>query len=212
MKEGLKFLLVDDHAIVRRGLNQILKDEFSKAIITEVGDADGAMDAISGQEFDLVICDISIPGTTGLELCKNIKKVRPSQPMLVLSMHKEEQYAVRALKVGASGYLAKESAPEELIKAVRQILAGKKYVSTSLAAILVNHLGDQGQQELHEILSDRELEVLKQIAKGKSLTEIGKKLNLSPNTISTYRARIPEKMNMKTNAELIQYVLEHKLE
>ncbi|HNP07545.1 MAG TPA: response regulator transcription factor [Cyclobacteriaceae bacterium] len=212
MKEGLKFLLVDDHAIVRRGLNQILKDEFSKAIITEVGDADGAMDAISGQEFDLVICDISIPGTTGLELCKNIKKVRPSQPMLVLSMHKEEQYAVRALKVGASGYLAKESAPEELIKAVRQILAGKKYVSTSLAAILVNHLGDQGQQELHEILSDRELEVLKQIAKGKSLTEIGKKLNLSPNTISTYRARILEKMNMKTNAELIQYVLEHKLE
>lgn len=212
MKEGLKFLLVDDHAIVRRGLNQILKDEFSKAIITEVGDADGAINAISGQEFDLVICDISIPGTTGLELCKNIKKVRPSQPMLVLSMHKEEQYAVRALKVGASGYLAKESAPEELIKAVRQILAGKKYVSTSLAAILVNHLGDQGQQELHEILSDRELEVLKQIAKGKSLTEIGKKLNLSPNTISTYRARILEKMNMKTNAELIQYVLEHKLE
>ena len=212
MKEGLKFLLVDDHAIVRRGLNQILKDEFSKAIITEVGDADGAMDAISGQEFDLVICDISIPGTTGLELCKNIKKVRPSQPMLVLSMHKEEQYAVRALKVGASGYLAKESAPEELIKAVRHILMGKKYVSTSLAAILVNHLGDQGQQELHEILSDRELEVLKQIAKGKSLTEIGNKLNLSPNTISTYRARILEKMNMKTNAELIQYVLEHKLE
>ncbi|MBZ0245284.1 MAG: response regulator transcription factor [Cyclobacteriaceae bacterium] len=211
MKEGLKFLLVDDHAIVRRGLNQILKDEFSKAIITEVGDADGAMDAISGQEFDLVICDISIPGTTGLELCKNIKKVRPSQPMLVLSMHKEEQYAVRALKVGASGYLAKESAPEELIKAVRHILMGKKYVSTSLAAILVNHLGDQGQQELHEILSDRELEVLKQIAKGKSLTEIGNKLNLSPNTISTYRARILEKMKMKTNAELIQYVLEHKL-
>lgn len=212
MKEDLKFLLVDDHAIVRRGLNQILIDEFSKAIIAEVADANAAMDVIANEDFDLVICDISMPGSTGLDLCKRIKSLKPSQRMLVLSMHKEEQYAVRALKAGASGYLAKESAPEELIKAVRHILIGKKYVSTSLAAILINHLADHGQQELHELLSDREMEVLKQIAKGKSLTQIGEKLNLSPNTISTYRSRILEKMKMKSNAELIHYVHEYKIE
>lgn len=211
MKEDLKFLLADDHAIVRRGLNQILRDEFSKAMITEVGDANEALDIISEQKFDLVICDISMPGTTGLDLFKRIKEIRPTQNILVLSMHKEEQYAVRALKAGAYGYLAKESAPEELIKAVRHILVGKKYVSSLLAGILVNHIGGQEQLELHELLSDRELEVLKQITKGKSLTAIGEKLNLSPNTISTYRSRILEKMNMKSNAELIHYMHEHKI-
>jgi len=211
MKGVLKFLIADDHAIVRRGLNQILRDEFPKATISEVGDAEEALGAIANKEFDLVICDISMPGATGLDLCEKIRKLKPSLPMLVLSMHKEEQYAVRALKVGASGYLAKESAPEELIKAVRHILAGKKYVSSSLATILVNHVGDQGERELHEMLSDRELEVLKQIAKGQSLTSIGEKLNLSPNTISTYRSRILDKMSMKSNAELIQYVHEYKI-
>ncbi|MEQ8361492.1 MAG: response regulator transcription factor [Cyclobacteriaceae bacterium] len=211
MKENLKFLLADDHEIVRRGLIQILKDEFPKVNITEVGDADATLDIISKKNFDLLICDISMPGATGLDLCERVKKMKPSPAVLVLSMHKEEQYAVRALKAGASGYLDKESAAEELIKAVRHILAGKKYVSASLATILVNYFGDPKQLELHEMLSDRELEVLKQIANGKSLTVIGEKLHLSPNTISTYRARILEKMNMKSNAELIHYVHEHKI-
>ncbi|MCB0492221.1 MAG: response regulator transcription factor [Cyclobacteriaceae bacterium] len=211
MKGDLKFLLADDHAIVRRGLNQILKDDFSEAVITEVANADDALDAISKNGFDLVICDISMPGTTGLELIKKIKNLKPSQNILVLSMHREEQYAVRALKAGAFGYLAKESAPEELIKAVRHILVGKKYVSPSMAAILINHIGNQERLELHELLSDRELEVLQLIANGKSLTTIGEKLNLSPNTISTYRSRILEKMNMTSNAELIRYVHEHKI-
>lgn len=211
MKEGLKFILADDHAIVRRGLKQLLKEEFPKAFITEVGDAHSALDIVSVKEFDLLICDISMPGTTGLDLCKKVKRLKPELPILILSMHKEEQYAIRALKAGASGYLPKESAPEELIKAVRHILAGKKYVSASLAAIMVNHIGDQNQLELHELLSDRELEVLKQIGKGNSLTEIGAKLNLSPNTISTYRSRILDKMKMKSNAELIRYIHEHKI-
>lgn len=211
MKHNLKFLLADDHAIVRKGLKQILKEEFATLQITEVSNAEAALSAHDTYEFDLTICDISMPGITGLELCRKIKKKKPEQLILILSMHNEEQYAIRAFKAGASGYLAKESAPEELIKAVRFILTGKRYVSASLASLMINHLSAQSQLEPHQLLSDRELEVIKFIAQGKSLTAIGETLHLSPNTISTYRSRILDKMKMRSNAELIRYMHEHNL-
>lgn len=211
MKADFRFILADDHAIVRKGLMQLLKDEFPNAIIKESADAKSVIDLLKGERYDLLISDISMPGMTGLELIKQIKSDQPELPVLVLSMHAEEHYAIRALKVGASGYLTKESAPEELIKAVRFILNGKKYISSSLAGLLVNHLSDPDRQELHETLSDRELEVLKLIAKGMPITEIGAALHLSANTISTYRSRILEKMSMKSNADLIQYAIHHHL-
>ncbi|MDZ4714116.1 MAG: response regulator transcription factor [Cytophagales bacterium] len=211
MKKGLRFLLADDHAIVRKGLKQILKDEFPDGVVSEVADGPSVIKSLETQSFDLLICDINMPGVTGLELCKRVKEMCPDLPVLVLSMYSEEQYAIRALRNGASGYMTKESAPDELIKAVRQLLVGKKFVSASLAALMVDHLGGNNQLELHENLSDRELEVLRLIATGKSITQIGDALNLSPNTISTYRARILEKMKMKNNAQLIQYAIEHQL-
>ena len=212
MKAGLRFLIADDHAIVRKGLVQILKDEFFDAVISEVSDGPAVIKHLAEHPCDLFICDISMPGVTGLELCKRVKELRPKLPILILSMYAEEQYAIRALRGGASGYLTKESAPDELIKAIRHVLLGKKYVSTSLAILMADHLGGDNTLALHELLSDRELEVLKLIAKGKSIAQIGDTLFLSPNTVSTYRARILEKMQMKSNAELIKYVIEQRLE
>lgn len=212
MKAGLHFLIADDHAIVRKGLVQILKDEFFDAVISEVSDGPSVINHLSQNPCDLFICDISMPGVTGLELCKRVREQQPKLPILILSMYAEEQYAIRALRGGASGYLTKESAPDELIKAVRHVLLGKKYVSTSLAALMADHLGGDNTLALHELLSDRELEVLKLIAKGKSIAQIGESLFLSPNTVSTYRARIMEKMQMKNNADLIKYVIEQRLE
>lgn len=211
MKKQLHFLLADDHAIVRSGLRTILKDEFDDATVTEASNASEVMGYLRQLEVDLLVCDITMPATTGLELCKKVRDLRPNMPVLVLSMHGEEQYAIRALRAGASGYLTKESAPDELIKAVHNLLAGRKYVSSSLALLMANRVGKTNDQELHEQLSDREMEVLRCIVKGQSLNKIGEIMHLSPNTISTYRARILEKMKMKTNAALIQYALEHRL-
>lgn len=211
MSEYLRFMLADDHAIVRRGLKQILLDEFPTSRIEEGEGAKSVLEVIKVKDFDLLICDISMPGINGLELCKQVKELRPSQSVLILSMHSEEQYAIRSLRAGASGYLTKDGAPEELIMAVRSILGGKKYVSSELASIMAKHISNSDQLELHELLSDRELEVLKNLSKGESLTAIGNKLHLSPNTISTYRSRILEKMKMTSNAELIKYAIEHKL-
>lgn len=207
----LQFLLADDHAIIRRGLTQILVDAYPDVQITETDDAAGALKNLKQRSYDLLISDISMPGVNGLELLKRVKVLYAKLPILILSMHAEEQYAIRALRAGAAGYLAKDSAPEELIKAVQHVLVGKKYVSSSLAAIMAEYIGEPATVDLHELLSDRELEVLKLIAKGKSITQIGEILFLSPNTISTYRSRILEKMKVKTNAELIHYVIENGL-
>ncbi len=211
MIKNYHFLLADDHALIRKGLTQIIKDDFAKVLISEAPDTPSVLKYLAVNQVDVLITDISMPGATGLELLKQVKDKYPTVAVLVLSMHAEEQYALRALRLGASGYLTKESAPEELIKALRHILAGKKYVSSTLASFMADHLDAGKAIELHETLSDRELEVLKRIAQGKSLIEIGGALNLSPNTISTYRTRLLDKMNMKTNAELIQYVLQNKL-
>lgn len=207
----IRILIADDHTIVRKGLRQILKDEFPNAFIEEVGNAEELLNKGLKNEWDIIITDISMPGRSGLEVLQQIKQVSPKVPILILSVYPEEHYAIRALKAGASGYLTKELAPEELVKAVHHVLTGKKYITASIAEKLASQLGQETEPVAHEHLSDREFEVLKLLASGKSIVEIGFILSLSATTVSTYRSRILVKMNMKTNADLILYVAENKL-
>jgi two-component system, NarL family, invasion response regulator UvrY len=206
-----RILIADDHTIVRRGLIQILQDGLPSAIIEEVGDADALLKKVFSEQWDLVITDISMPGRSGLDAVVQIKQQVPELPVLVLSMHSEDQYSVRALKAGASGYLTKDAAPNELVDAAQQLLLGKKYITPRVAEKLANNLQGVDNKLPHEVLSDREFEVLILIAKGVSITEIAERLSLSVTTISTYRARIIEKMKLKSNADLIIYAIEHKM-
>jgi DNA-binding NarL/FixJ family response regulator len=208
----MKILLTDDHAVVRHGLKQILADEFKKATFGEARNAQEALDKVWKENWDVVILDVTMPGRSGLEVLREIKKSKPKLPVLVLSMHPEGQFAVRVLKRGASGYMTKESAPEELVGAIKKVLAGGRYVSNSLAEKLANYLsGGDAQKPPQEKLSDREFQVLRLIASGKIVSEIAKELSLSVKTISTYRSRILEKMGMKNNAELMHYAMQHQL-
>jgi DNA-binding NarL/FixJ family response regulator len=203
----LRFLLVDDHALVRRGLRELLADEFPGCAFVEAGTGPEAAALIGTADFTLVILDLTIPGRDGLSVLKEFHERLPNLPVLVLSVHAEEQYAIRALRAGASGYITKESAPEELSKAIRKVLTGGRYVSSSLAERLASDLAPGSGRPPHESLSDRELQVLRMVAVGKSVKEIGAELALSEKTISTYRARTLEKMEMKTNADLMRYAL-----
>jgi DNA-binding NarL/FixJ family response regulator len=207
----LRILIADDHALIRRGLKQILLEEYPSAIIEEVNDAEGVIKKIISNEWNIIICDISMPGRSGLDVVQEVKQTFPKLPVLILSNHPEEQYAVRVLKAGAAGYLSKEAATEELVKAVQQVLQGRKYISPFLAERIAEDLGKNNSDKApHEFLSDREFEVFKLIASGKALSEIAEKLSLSGTTVSTYRFRILIKMNLKTNAELIRYALQNK--
>jgi two-component system, NarL family, invasion response regulator UvrY len=206
----MKILLADDHAVVRRGLKQILTDAFKRATYGEARNAQEALDLVWKQEWDVVVLDITMPGRSGLDVLREIKQSKPRLPVLVLSMHPENQFAVRVLKSGAAGYMTKESAPEELVGAVKKVLAGGKYVSNSLAenlaaSLSINHKAPQ------EKLSDREFQVLRLIASGKMVSDIARELSLSVKTISTYRSRVLEKMGMKNNAELMHYAIQHRL-
>jgi DNA-binding NarL/FixJ family response regulator len=193
-------------------LKQILADEFSKATFGEARNAQEALNKIWKEHWDVVVLDITMPGRSGLEVLREIKKSKPKLPVLVLSMHPEGQFAVRVLKRGASGYMTKESAPEELVGAIKKVLAGGRYVSPSLAEKLATYLsGGEAQKAPQETLSDREFQVLRLIASGKIVSEIAKELSLSVKTISTYRSRILEKMGMKNNAELMHYAMQHQL-
>ena len=207
----IRILIADDHTIIRRGLTQILLEEFPDAKITEVADGMQLLKQVRIGKWDIVISDLSMPGSNGLETLKQIKDELPKLPVLILSMHPEDQYAIRVLRAGASGYLNKEGAPDELIKAVRQILGGRRYISPAVAEKLAEDLNQDSTKALHETLSDREFHVLKLIASGKTVSEIAEILSLSVATVSTYRARILQKMNMKTNAELTHYAIENKL-
>lgn len=207
----LRILIADDHIVVRRGLKQILLDEFPTAQIEEAGDAEELLKKLFKAEFDLVISDLSMPGRSGLDSLQQIKQSYPKLPVLILSVHSEEHYALRVLKSGGSGYLNKDSAPEELVKAVRQVLMGKKYITASVAEKLAASFDKNSDKMPHEVLSDREFEVFKLIASGKSITDIAGTLSLSITTISTYRARIMEKMNLHTNADLTLYAVENKI-
>lgn len=206
----IKFLIADDHALIRRGLIQILSDDFPGPLFGEACNAHEIFEKAQEQGWDLVILDINLPDKSGLDVLKQLKSAYPNLPIFVLSVHQEEEYAVRVLKAGASGYLSKESAPEELVKAVRKILSGGRYVSPSLGERLAFEL-EKGE-DAHQMLSDREYQVMLMIASGKSITEIANALCLSVQSISTYHSRIFEKMGFKNNAELIRYVIDHKLE
>lgn len=207
----LRILIADDHSVVRKGLKQILLDEFSSALIEEVADAEALIKKVMSSPWDIVISDLSMPGRSGLDALQQIKSSHPNLPVLILSIHPEEQYALRALKSGASGYLTKDAAPDELVKAVQKILLGKKYISQSIAEKLANTFSADAGINPHESLSDREFDVMKQLANGKSVSEIADMLSLSVTTISTYRARLMTKMNLKSNSDLTRYAIENKL-
>lgn len=202
--------MADDHAVVRRGLKQILTDAFKDATYGEARNAQEALELVWKQNWDVVVLDITMPGRSGLDVLREIKKSKPRLPVLVLSMHPENQFAVRVLKSGAAGYMTKESAPDELVGAVRKVLAGGRYVSNSLAENLAASLS-VNQKAPQEKLSDREFQVLRLIASGKMVMDIARELSLSVKTISTYRSRILEKMGMKNNAELMHYAIQHRL-
>ena len=207
----LRILIADDHAIIRKGLKQILLEEYPSAIIEEVNDAEGVIKKTMSDEWDIIICDLSMPGRSGLDVVQQIKQNFPKLPVLILSIHPEEQYAIRVLRAGAAGYLSKDAATEELVKAVQRVLQGRKYVSSAIAEKMAAELDQDTSRPPHEVLSDREFDVFKMIASGKTVSEIAEQLTLSITTVSTYRARILVKMNMKTNAELTRYGLENKL-
>jgi len=207
----MRILLADDHTVVRHGLKQILAEEFKKAVFGEARNAHEALDLVWKENWDIAILDITMPGRSGLEVLREIKKSKPRLPVLVLSMHPENQFAVRVLKRGASGYMTKESASAELVGAVRKVLAGGRYVSNSLAEKLATYLANDNQKPAQELLSDREFQVLRLIASGKIVSEIARELSLSVKTISTYRTRILEKMGLRNNAELMHYAMQHQL-
>ncbi|MCW3114592.1 MAG: response regulator transcription factor [Segetibacter sp.] len=207
----MRILIADDHAIVRRGLRDILLEEFPFAEIEEVGDSEGLIKKVIGNGWDVVLTDLSMPGRSGLEALCQIKQLQPKLPVLILSVHSEEQYAIRALKAGAAGYLSKNMAPDELVNAVQRVVSGKKYITPSIAEKLASAFDYTSDKSSHEHLSNREFEVLKLIAAGKAVSDIADMFHLSVTTISTYRARIMAKMNMKTNADLTQYAIANKL-
>jgi DNA-binding NarL/FixJ family response regulator len=206
----LKILLTDDHAIMRKGLKDVLVEGLGQVKVGEAATGQEALEAVRKQAWDAVVLDVNLPDKNGIEVLKEMKVLRPAMPVIVLSLHPEDQYAVRMLKAGAAGYLTKESAPEQLVSAVRKALAGGKYVSAALAEQLAGSVGGE-PAEPHQRLSDRELEVLCLIAGGKTPTEIADSLSLSVKTVSTYRARLLEKLHLKTTADLIRYALDHKL-
>ena len=210
-KDALRILLVDDHAVVRQGLKQILAEEFERSQFGEAQSVQEALDLLRGRKWDVVVLDIDLPGRSGLEVLKEVKSCPARIPVLVLSMYPEDQFAIRTLKAGADGYLTKQSAPEELVNAVRKVCAGGKYVGPRLAERMAAELDESVGIRPHEGLSDREYEVMCKIALGKTAREIATEMALSDKTISTYRRRILQKMKFKNNSDLTRYALEHDL-
>jgi DNA-binding NarL/FixJ family response regulator len=211
MSEKIRVLIADDHAIVRQGFKQIFSETEDLLVAGEADDGVDALQLARQNEWDVFLLDISMPNRNGIDTLKQLKREFPRLPVLILSMHPEEQYALRALKAGASGYLTKQSAPDQLVTAIRQVARGKKYVSPGVAQQLVEAIADDTEKLPHERITDREYQVLVLIAKGKPLTQIAEELNLGVATVSTYRARLLEKMGLKSTAELIHYGLRHGL-
>lgn len=207
----MKFLIADDHAIVRKGLAQILCDEFPDAQVKEVMNSNQVLEETRREPWDVILLDISMPGRNGIETLKQLRAEGVKSPILMLSMHPEDQYGVRVLKAGASGFLSKDSATDELLIAVHRVLSGRKYISASVAEKLAESVGGELKKEPHETLSDREMQVLQMIASGKTVSEIGDELSLSVNTISTYRSRLLEKLSLSNNAELTRYAIDNGL-
>jgi two-component system, NarL family, invasion response regulator UvrY len=206
----MNILIADDHAIVRKGLIELLKEEFLELKVFEAVNSSKVMEIIQNEKLDVVLMDISMPGRNGIETLKQIRSDGSKVPVLMLSMHSEDQYALRALRAGASGFINKETATEELLVAIHKILSGKKYITPSVAEKLLDETA-RGEKPAHELLSDREMDVLQKIASGKTVSEIADELSLSVNTISTYRSRLLEKLSLNNNSELTRYAFDHGL-
>jgi len=207
----IRTLIADDHALIREGLKKILKEESDIVVVGEASQAGDVVDALGETAVDVIILDISMPDRSGLDLLKDIKHLYPKVQVLMLSMHPEDRFAIRALKAGAAGYVTKESASEELVKAIRHVVRGGKYVSSNLAEQLASELHASSEKPPHQTLSDREYEVMCLLASGKTLKQIAETLILSLSSINTYRSRILDKMNMRSNAELMHYAIKNKL-
>lgn len=208
----MKVLLADDHTIVREGIKLLLSEAYPFAEIVDVSDSIDLMKKVYKEKWDVIICDISMPpGDSGLDSIKQIKEYSPKTPVIILSMHAPDQYAVRSIKAGAMGYLTKGAATLELVKAVNQVMSGKKYLSPDVADVLADAFENSNKNQSVENLSDREFEIFKLLASGKSVSDISKQLVLSPNTVSTFRARVFEKMGFQNNLELIRYAVDNKL-
>jgi|ERR1043166_5252426 DNA-binding NarL/FixJ family response regulator len=208
----IRLLVIDDHAVVRAGIKQFLADTPDIVIAGEAATADDAMRRVRGEEpWDAVLLDIALPGKSGVEVLKQIKRERPALPVLILSMHPESRYAVQLLRSGASGYLQKEAMPSELVRAIRIIVTGNKYVSAALAQLLASDLDASTQQPLHKSLSEREYQIFNRLAQGQSVSSIASELCLSAKTVSTYRTRVLEKMKLATNADLTYYAIKNDL-
>jgi DNA-binding NarL/FixJ family response regulator len=208
MKKMLNILIADDHSIFRRGLKDLLSDGLGAVTVGECSNAFDLLQLLKQKKWDVVILDIGMPGTTGTDALIQIKRHRPSLPVIMLSMHPEDQYAVRMFKAGANAYLTKASAPEELVVAIKKVLDGGNYVSPSLGEKLV-HLFHRGEEQpAHELLSDREFEVMRLLSSGRTVSQIAETMNLGTTTVSTYRARILEKLHLKNNAELMRYAVQ----
>jgi DNA-binding NarL/FixJ family response regulator len=207
----VKLLIADDHAVVREGLKRILSETPDLVVAGEAGSGQEALDRVRAEAWDVVLLDISLPGLSGLDVLKQLQRERPGLPVLVLSIYPEDQYAVRVLKAGASGYLTKDSAPDQLIEAIRKISLGRKFISPYLAEKLAVDLTAGADRPLHELLSDREYQVLRLVASGKTVKEVATELSLSVKTVSTYRARVLKKIGVRSNAELIHYALQRGL-
>ena len=203
----INILITDDHPVVRRGIRQILEDDERIGLVHEAGDAKELFDRLNMLIYDVILLDISLPGRSGLDLIGQIKKTQPSAAILILSIHSEEMYAIKALKAGAAGYLTKTSAPEELISAIIKVSKGERYISVSLADSLAESLISDSKIPTYQLLSSRELEVLQLLAEGKKVIQIASELSLSPKTISTYRERLLEKLKLETTADLIRYAI-----
>lgn len=208
---ALRVLIADDHAVVRHGLQQIVQRGFGEAEFAEAKDAQEALAQVRKSPWDVAILDVSMPGRSGLDIIKEIKQLQPELPIVVLSMYAEEQYAERALKAGASGYVTKDRAAEELIEAIKKVIKGGHYVSAALAETLASRLGQDNKGKPHEALSDREFEVFRLIASGKKPAAIAKTLHLSVKTVNTYRERVLEKIGLQTTADLVRYAIQNKI-
>jgi two-component system, NarL family, invasion response regulator UvrY len=207
----LRILVADDHSVVRRGLRQILETQPDIKVTAEAGTGSEAVAQAREQAFDVVVLDITMSGRSGLEVLRELKLANPAQRVLMLSMHPEDRYAIRVLRAGASGYLTKETAPEELVNAVRKVAGGGKYVSPGMAERLAEEIGASSDKPPHELLSDREFEIMRLLATGKTVSEIAAQLCIAVNTVSTYRVRVLRKLDLSNNAELMRYALHHHL-
>jgi len=207
----INILIADDHPLVREGLKKTLRSESDLNVICEVSDGQDVLAQVEGNELDVIVMDISMPGMNGLDVLKELKLKYPKLPVIILSMHPEERFGIRAIKAGAASYLTKESVPEELIKAIRKVVKGGKYITPFLAEKLADEIESKGDEHLDKTLSDREFQIICLLASGKSTKEIAAELFLSINTVCTYRARILEKLNLKTNVELTHYAIQNRL-